>query len=241
GNGFNTVHLTSGFEYRLDDTEQLDGNWSDRTTYFLRNNLKYQVAPDWRVVGKLNYALSNSSLGQVYDGGYTEGVLGWAYRPVSNDRLNALAKYTYFYNLPSVDQFSLRDVQDQFVQKSHIASLDVSYDLTADLSIGAKYAYRLGQLSLDRVNPDYFDNNAHLYIVRTDWRFIKDWEGSLELRTLDLPDLNDRRSGALIGVYRYVGDHMKVGVGYNFTDFSDDLTDLSYNNHGFFINFNLRM
>jgi hypothetical protein len=34
---------------------------------------------------------------------------------------------------------------------------------------------------------------------------------------------------------------MKIGVGYNFTDFSDDLTDLSYNHHGFFLNFNISM
>ncbi len=29
---------------------------------------------------------------------------------------------------------------------------------------------------------------------------------------------------------------MKVGVGYNFTDFSDDLTDMRYNHKGVFLN-----
>jgi hypothetical protein len=241
GYGFEKVQLASGFEYRLDDTEQLDGSWADRTTYLFRNNGKYQVTPDWRVVLKLNHAFSDSSLGEFYDGGYTEGVLGWAYRPVAHDRLNVLAKYTYFYNLPTTDQFNLREVSDQFMQRSHIASLDVMYDLTSTLSLGGKYAYRLGEVSLDRENPDFFDNDAHLYVLRTEWRFIPAWEASMELRLLDLPSLNDSRSGAMLGVYRYVGDHMKVGVGYNFTDFSDDLTDLSFDHHGFFINFNIRM
>ena len=45
-----------------------------------------------------------------------------------------------------------------------------------------------------------------------------------------------RRSGALVAVYRYLGKHFKVGAGYNFTDFSDDLTDLSYDHQGVFIN-----
>jgi hypothetical protein len=45
---------------------------------------------------------------------------------------------------------------------------------------------------------------------------------------LDLPDVRQRRSGALAAVYRYIGKNLKVGAGYNFTDFSDDLTDLSY-------------
>ena len=40
----------------------------------------------------------------------------------------------------------------------------------------------------------------------------------------------------LLAVYRHFGDHAKAGVGYNFTDFSDDLTDLSYDSHGWFIN-----
>ena len=53
---------------------------------------------------------------------------------------------------------------------------------------------------------------------------------------LALPDLDERRSGALVALYRYLGDHFKVGVGYNFTDFSDDLTDLSYDHHGVFFN-----
>jgi hypothetical protein len=29
---------------------------------------------------------------------------------------------------------------------------------------------------------------------------------------------------------------MKAGVGYNFTNFSDDLTDLGYDHHGAFFN-----
>jgi hypothetical protein len=241
GYGFDKLQLSSGFEYRFDETEQLDGSESDRTTYLFRNNLKVQITPDWRVVGRLNHSFSDSSLGQFYDGGYTEGVVGFAYRPVKHDRLNALAKYTYFYNIPATDQFALRDTSVEFTQKSHVASVDLMYDLTRNLSVGGKYAYRLGQVSLDREDPEFFDNDAHLVILRADWRLLRDWETSVEFRLLDLPDIDDRRSGALLGVYRYVGDHMKVGVGYNFTDFSDDLTDLSYENHGFFINFLIGM
>ena len=32
------------------------------------------------------------------------------------------------------------------------------------------------------------------------------------------------------------GKDLKVGAGYNFTDFSDDLTDLRYNHRGVFFN-----
>jgi hypothetical protein len=235
GYGFQAVQLSSAVEYRLDTTEQPDTAISERTTWLFRNSFKLQLNPDWRVVGKYNHAKSKSSLGQFYDGGYTEGVIGYGYRPVAHDRLNALAKYTYFYNVPTTEQVTPTNSMAQFVQKSHVAALDLNYDLTDAWSIGGKYAYRLGQVSLDREQPQFFDNRAQLYILRTDLK-IGGWEGLLEGRMLDMLDLNEQRSGALVAVYRYVGKHFKVGAGYNFTDFSEDLTDLSFRSEGVFIN-----
>ena len=237
GYGFESVQFSSAVEYRLDDTQQADLSTTERTTWLFRNNFKYQLTPDWRVIGKLNHSLSDSSLGDFYDGGYTEAVIGYAYRPVRNDRLSALAKYTYFYNVPTTDQVTTLNTPIEFIQKSHIAALDLTYDVTANWSIGGKYAYRMGQVSLDREDPDYFDNSAHLVVLRADWRFRKDWESLVEARALELPDVSETRSGALVAVYRYVGEHLKVGAGYNFTDFSEDLTDLSYDHQGAFVNF----
>jgi hypothetical protein len=71
--------------------------------------------------------------------------------------------------------------------------------------------------------------------VRTDLKF-GGWEGLVEGRMLDMQDLNEQRTGALVAVYRYVGKHFKIGAGYNFTDFSEDLTDLSFRSEGVFIN-----
>ena len=236
GYRFDRALLSSGVEYRLDETEQPDGSWSERTTWLFRNSFRLQMTPDWRLLGKFNHAMSDSSLGTFYDGGFTEAVVGYAYRPVKHDRLNALAKYTYFFNVPTPDQVTLEDTSSEFLQKSHVTSLDLTYDLTSFWTVGTKYAYRLGQVSVERENPDFFDNDAHLYILRNDFRFLRSWESSVEGRLLALPDVKEQRSGALLGLYRYFGDHFKAGVGYNFTDFSDDLTDLSYDHHGVFFN-----
>ncbi|MDH5567747.1 MAG: OmpA family protein, partial [Myxococcales bacterium] len=132
GYRFDKVLFSSGVEYRFDETEQPDGTWTDRRTWLFRNNLKVQLTPDWRLLGKFNHAISDSSLGAFFDGGYTEGVLGYAYRPVDHDRLNVLAKYTYFYNVPTTDQLSVLGTPAQFIQKSHIASVDVTYDVLAN-------------------------------------------------------------------------------------------------------------
>jgi hypothetical protein len=230
------LRISSGVEYRNDDAEQLDLTRNQRKTWLLRNNVSYQTSQAGRLLGKLNHSESESSLGTFYDGGFTEAVLGYAFRPVYNDRLNAIVKYTYFYNVPTTEQVSLQNIAVEFIQKSHIAAVDVTYDITPNLTIGGKYAYRLGQVSLDRENPEFFDNMASLYVLRGDYRFRENWEVLLETRLLDMPDLNESRVGALTAVSRYFGDHIKVGIGYNFTDFSDDLTDLSYDHQGVFLN-----
>jgi hypothetical protein len=236
GYGLEKIQFASGVEYRRDDQEQIDTTHTERTAWLFRNNFKYQATPSWRVLGKLDHSFSDSSLGDFYDGGYTEAVIGYAYRPVMHDRFNALAKYTYFHNVPTTDQVTPQGEAAQFIQKSHIGSVDVTYDLTPNWSIGAKYAYRLGLLSLERESPEFLDNRAQLVVLRVDWRLGQYWEGMVEGRALDLPDLNEQRTGALIGIYRYLGEHIKAGVGYNFTDFSEDLTDLSFNHEGVFLN-----
>src|SRR5262249_46840322 len=120
GYGIERLQLSSGIEYRFDDSEQLDGSSTDRTTWLFRNTLRYQLTPDVRIVGKFNHSFSDSSEGQFFDGRFTEGVLGAAYRPVNFDRLNLLAKYTYFYNFPTADQVTLKNTPVEFVQKSHV-------------------------------------------------------------------------------------------------------------------------
>ncbi|HVH88600.1 MAG TPA: OmpA family protein [Terriglobales bacterium] len=237
GYGREKIQFSSAVEYRRDDAEQPDLTHTIRSLLLFRNNFKLQLTPDWRMLGKLDHSISNSSLGEFFGGGYTEAVLGYAYRPVLHDRLSALVKYTYFYNVPTTDQFTAQNTAAEFIQKSHIGSLDLTYDLTSKWSIGGKYAHRLGEISLDRAQPQFFDSPAQLEVLRMDWRFITGWESMAEVRMLKLPDISQRQSGALAAIYRYIGKNLKVGAGYNFTDFSDDLTDLKYNHKGVFFNF----
>ena len=236
GYGVDKLALACAVEYLVDDTEHPDASSSKRTSWLLKNSIKYQLSEDGRLIGKFNYAVSDSSLGDSYSGDYTEAGLGYAYRPVRNDRLNALFKYTYFYNVPAADQVTGAGAAADYIQRSHIASVDVMYDLTHRWTVGGKYAYRLGQVALDRNNREFFDSRANLYVLRADWHFVHRWDALVEVRRLDLPDAGDSRNGVLVGLYRHVGNHIKAGVGYNFSDFSDDLTQLDYKHQGVFVN-----
>jgi hypothetical protein len=191
---------------------------------------------DWRFIGRLNGSYSNGSLGNFYDGSFVEAVTGFAYRPVAYDRFNMLFKYTYFYDLPSPGQLTLGGWIADYAQQSHVLSVDGSFDLNPWLTVGAKYAFRAGELRDNRTGGPWFDSQAHLIIGRADLKVVKQWDLMGELRLLDVPTANDRRFGALVGVYRHINDNIKMGVGYNFTDFSDNLTHLNYDRRGVFIN-----
>ena len=67
-----------------------------------------------------------------------------------------------------------------------------------------------------------------LAVVRGRCHLSKRRDGLLEYRWLDVDEADDNRQGVLLGIDRHINDHLKIGVGYNFTDFSDDLTDLDY-------------
>lgn len=242
GYGIENIKYAGALEYRDDITENsTDSSESERETWLMKNSFKYQMNQDWRIIGKLNYSDSESSQGEFYDGKFTEAVFGYGYRPVKNDKLNALIKYTYFYNVPTAEQTLVENTATEYIQKSNIYSIDVLYDLSQRWTLGAKYAFRQGELSVDRADPEFFDSRATLYVLRADWHFVHRWDFLVEARKLSLPDAEDERSGALIGVYRHLGKNFKFGVGYNFTDFSDDLTDLDYDSQGFFINIIAKM
>jgi len=233
----NSMRYTGAVEYRNDVIQNPDLSEIEQITWLFKNSFRYLLNPDWRLIGKLNYSNSKSpQQSGIYNGEFQEYVIGYGYRPVRNDRWNTLFKYTYFYNIPSSGQVNARGTSNDFLQKSNIISIDSIYDISRRWSIGGKYAYRLGQLAQDRENPEFFDSRASLYVLRADWHFVHRWDVLMEYRLLDLPEAQDRKAGSLLGVYRHIGKNIKFGVGYNFTDFSDDLTNLDYESQGFFIN-----
>ncbi len=227
----NDIKFGTALEYRNDES-----NTDDRVSWLMRNNIGYQVNPNWRAQGRLDFAFSDSDAGNTFNSDYTEAILGFGYRPVSNDRFNALVKYNYLMDLAPFDQFTASGSQQQNQQRSHVVSLDAIYDLDERWTIGGKYAYRKGELRLGRDEGDWFDSNAHLVIGRLDWHVVRQWDLMVEGRMLTLSAADDRRIGWVTGAYRHFNENMKIGIGYNFADFSDDLTDQDYDAHGWFLN-----
>ena len=159
-----------------------------------------------------------------------------AYRPVNNERLNALFRVMYYEDMGPVGQATGSGQTQTPKQTSTVLSMDVSYDLSEHFSIAGKYGYRSGTVSLGRDSDVFVRSDAHLGVVRGDYHVNRAWDIMAEARVLRVSLADETRLGALGAVYRHVTDNVKVGVGYSWSDFSDDLTDQSYTSHGPFLN-----
>ena len=233
GAGYTTkaLQLGSNVEARFEK-----GNGRDQQVWLFRNTASVQLNPDWRALGRLNFAIANDDLVSVRAADFVEGVVGFAYRPVLNDRFNLLARYNYFQDLGPVGQITAGGETASPKQRSQILSIDGNYDITKTFTLGAKYGFRQGKVSLNRTSDTFVSSNTHLGVVRADWRPVKKWDALVEGRYLTNDRAGDHRWGALAAVYRHLGNNVKIGAGYNFADFSDDLSDQSYTSKGFFIN-----
>ncbi len=218
-------------EYRTEDGLQ-NGIQVNADTLLVAANAAYKFDEERRLVFSADLARSETAQSTLVDGNYADVVLGYAFRPIDNDKLNVLARYRYLYDL-----YGLRDATDDsgIRQRSHVVSVDATYDLNQQWTLGGKIGYRSSQ-TLDADGNLDAANDAWLAAASARWHLVKDWDALIEVRQLNLLDAGTTETSALGAVYKNLGQNLKVGVGYNFGTFSDDLTDLTLDDQGAFLN-----
>lgn len=221
-------------EFRTEDSDN-PARVQDRETLLLSGYFERKTSENWRLIGNLDAVLSEADTDNLRDGRYVEAKLGYAYRPVDNDRLNALFSYTYLYDMPGADQVNVDGDVNGARQRSHILNLALSYDLNQQFTLGAKYGFRYRE-EAPRGTDDFASSVAHLGVLRLDYHVVHNWDILAETRAMVFPDSDSTDFGALIGVYRDFGDNFRVGGGYAWGGVSDDLRSLETNKEGVFLN-----
>ncbi len=219
------LKFASKLEYRADE-----GALVDSRQYLLSTSATYIYSDHRRWLGQLNLSWTDDEISGNRNARFVEFDLGHAYRPVNGDRWNVLTKYSYFYDLVSVGQSVDRPDQDV-----HILSTEALYRVNARWELGGKVALKEGRLRAGRDMGPWEDYGVGLGVLRARYHLTHRWDGLIEYRYLHDRFGESTRHGSLIGLYRHIGEHMKLGIGYNFTDFNDDLKDAEYDNHGWFV------
>ena len=218
------TRASSKFEFRWDE-----GAETDIRQWVTTNRLDYRSSPDFRWQGLFNGSVSDDrKLDE--DARFIEAGVGFAYRPVKNDRLNMLGRLTYLNDLPPLSQTDRSD------QRSTIASVEGLYDLNRVWSTGAKFAYRKSEIRLQRNSGIWIDNDAALASARLRYKALLGVDATVAYHWLGSASTEGVRQGALFTIGRRVGNNLTFSVGYNFTSFDDDLTRSSFDAKGWFFN-----
>ncbi|MCP4444247.1 MAG: hypothetical protein GY811_02730 [Myxococcales bacterium] len=165
---------------------------------------------------------------------FLELTTGWAFRPVSNDSLEILSRYSFLHEQrPTVDRSCVRS------ERAHVLALLPYARLPHGILLSGKLAYKdsIAYESFSTAEEVETGLSTILAIIRLGYQFYGKWDVSGEARALVLVgDLDDEsKLGSLLEIGRSLGRHLRLGAGYNFSHFSDnELGDLRRDSHGFF-------
>ncbi|WP_136443916.1 hypothetical protein [Pacificoceanicola onchidii] len=219
-------------EYRVDEGT-LSGTDRDLESLLFAASASYKINDEQRLLFNLDYSDIDANNASLQSGTYIEATLGYAVRPILNDRFNLLFQYRYLYDSigQEIDGTDFKGPR----QESHVVSVDAEYDLNEQWSIGGKLGGRWSRSSPSDTVA-FARNDAWLAVMNARWHVVHNWDLLLEARHLEAKQAGISETSAVGTVYRHFGNNFKVGLGYNFGSFSDDLTDLTYDDKGAFIN-----
>jgi len=208
-----------------------DRGAEQREQWVSTNRLTHKINESWRIAARVNYADTEDELNPLASAKFIEGNLGFAYRPWNNQRWGLFGRYTYLYDLATLGQLGGAD----YDQKSQILSFEGVYKLDQHWEFAGKVARREGEVRMGRGTGVWLDSATTFAAAQVRYDLRTQWHALAEYRWLDVED-GGSKQGVLLGLDRDLNKNFRIGVGYNFTEFSDDLTDFDYDHEGWFLN-----
>ncbi len=225
------IKMINRLELRLDRGEVR------RDQYLGSNSIEWKLNHDYTFLSRLNKSISLNREGPGnIDGQFTELNVGLAYRPVAHNKFNFLTRYTWFQDMGVAGQFSTNDIEGlQVDETSQIFGIEGIYDISRYFSFAQKFGYKIGEIR-SAASSDWIGLSTLLTVSRINFHVTHQWDLATEYRIrFDEQAVSSVKSGFLFEVDREIVDYVRFGLGYNFTDFGDDLRQSnSYSNHGFF-------
>ncbi len=209
---------------------RLDSGNEDQRQFVLYNANEGKITDEATIFSKFEYSSTTDTTNKLKLAGYKEIVLGAAYRPIAVDRLNLIARYTYQENKSPVGQVDTATVDQE---RSQVFSGEAIYDINERWQLAEKLAYRINEEKI--VGFEFNKTHTWLMVHRLNYNIDRNWQAGAEYRKLTQVEAKDSKQGFLLEATRKINDFAKLGAGYNFTTFSDDLTNLSYTVQGPFL------
>lgn len=221
--------LTSSTKIEFRDDQGANGG-DDKRQYLAYNATEGYVTPALKVMTKIEVSATENTSADTTEAQHREVMIGFGYRPVLNDRLNLLGRYTYLESQGPAEQEDTALIEQE---RAHVLSGEAVFDINEKWQFAEKLALRIAEEKVTGFN--FTKTRTWLMIHRLNYKIDRDWTIGGEFRALSVVEAKDIKKGILIEASRSLGDFSQLGLGYNFTTFNDDLTDLDYTSQGPFV------
>jgi hypothetical protein len=220
--------LPAGFKASTRDELRLEKGAENRVQYLTSNLIEFKLRPDLTALGKYRYSRTRDTVAGADEAAFEERSIGLAFRPVAHDRFNALSKYTRLEDLrPSAPGAGAAKATTE------VASLEWSFDINRSLEWVEKGAFKKKVETTEDGPP--LATHTMLSITRLNATLWSRIAAGLEYRVLAQREADDERKGWLTELLWKATPNFRLGLGYNFTDFSDnELSDNDYSVRGWF-------
>jgi len=216
-------------EYRVDQGIGTDSLHQ----YVLYDAFDGKVDDNFSVTAKIDYSKTEDITAGTTAERHKEIILGMAYRPINFDDLNFITEYSYQdgYGGGLQQADAMNTTGNQVI--AQVLSAEGVYDINAQWQAAEKIAYRIE--SEQDTGFDFTQTHTWLVIHRLNYKISKDWTISGEYRDLVQVEAKDNKQGILLQATRAINQNTEMTIGWNFTDYTDDLTNLSYTAMGPFV------
>ena len=177
---------------------------------------QWQVTRDTSWFARFDYVVTDNRTLELLESRDIEGTLGFAYRPVAFDTVDVLARYTY---LGEMAPYGLA-LNERREERSHVMSVAPIIELPWNFQWVEKVAYRHIRLNVEGM-PEV-RNDLWLLINRLNYHLLRRVDIGAEYRFLHQSLTQDWEHGVLLEAAYILQDHVRLGLGYNFTRFTED-------------------
>ncbi len=150
--------------------------------------------------------------------------------PCITNPIALIGKYTYLEDDSPASQSDISGIDKE---KAHVLAGEAVIDLNERWQLSEKIAYKTGKQKIEGF--DFTKSTTWLWANRISYKFDKGWMLSGEYRLLTQKQADDKMHGALLELTKNLNKNFQIGLGYNFSKFSDDLAHQDYTSQGPFI------
>lgn len=220
------LKLTGRYELRYEDNDE-EFNRRDRSQVLALNAFSWKFQRDFSLLARLNYSHTMDLQLNGTEAELVEGTMGIAWRPVRTDWAAALLRYTKRY-----EQLPVQDLSAGLVtrEESDVLAIIPIFELPYRLQLVEKLAYKRTASRVEAI-PSVVSHTL-LWINRLNFHLTDTWDIGGEYRFLQVSLAQNQQHGALFELNYIIEKRVRLGLGYNFTSFSDDEFQRLNEDHG---------